>query len=699
MHLNILKKSLKWGRYIFITCGVIGWFTHTGVAFELNRSDVGKKFIKERNCKLDGRDTVKQGVKADTLGEVMVSAVKSISAEKHSAPVYVMSKKRFTELGISELHKAVKTFSGVQIKDYGGIGGIKTVSVRSMGANHTSVSYDGVTLSNMQSGQVDIGRFNLDNIAYVSLVVGVQDDIFQTARMFASAGALSIKTNRPEFNGKNASVGVGLKVGSFGTYNPSLIYRQRLGKKWAMTFNADWLNSKGDYPFTLVNSSVVTHEKRYNSDVNRVTGEVNLFGDFGKNGEFLFKGNYLESQRGLPGSIILYNTNNNDRLWDKNGFLQASYENKFLGKWQIKGQLKYNYAWNKYREERAYYTDGVAVDIYTQKEYYSSVVAKYSVFKNVSVSVGEDFFVNTLDAQFEGFVYPTRYTSLTAVAAQYKSDRLTATASLLSTFITENVKIGEAADDRFRLSPAVSFSYKLFSDKDIRVRVMYQDIFRTPTFNDLYYAKIGNKNLKPELARQFNVGVTWGESLNSEVVERFSLQVDGFYNKVKDKIVAFPTLFIWRMLNVGEVEILGSDVNLGATFLLPKDFKLDIQASYSYQSALDVTDKNAKNYKHQIQYTPKNSGNITASLLNKWVNVGYIMQAVGDRYALPQNIKSNLIDGYIDHTISLNKTFRFNKCSLMLQAECANFTNEQYDIIQYYPMYGRNYKLTIKLKY
>ena len=69
----------------------------------------------------------------DTLRSAVVTASAKPSATVQSAPLQVMDKGDFSKLGIKELHEAVKTFSGVQIKDYGGIGGVKTVSVRSMG--------------------------------------------------------------------------------------------------------------------------------------------------------------------------------------------------------------------------------------------------------------------------------------------------------------------------------------------------------------------------------------------------------------------------------------------------------------------------------------------------------------------------------------------------------------------------------------
>ena len=150
------------------------------------------------------------------------------------------------------------------------------------------------------------------------------------------------------------------------------------------------------------------------------------------------------------------------------------------------------------------------------------------------------------------------------------------------------------------MSPAVSVSYKLFRERNIRIRASYQDMFRTPTFNDLYYDRVGNRNLNPEIARQMNLGLTWREAFKG-VLDEVSMQVDGYYNKVENKIVALPTMFVWKMINMGQVQILGADVNLQGVFTFGGGRRLNLQGTYSYQWAVDVTNEKDKNYKDQIQ--------------------------------------------------------------------------------------------------
>ena len=85
---------------------------------------------------------------------------------------------------------ALRYFSGIQLKDYGGVGGIKTINVRSMGSQHTAVYYNGIQLGNAQNGQVDLGRFSLDNMEEIQLYNGQKSDIFQSAREFGEASNL-----------------------------------------------------------------------------------------------------------------------------------------------------------------------------------------------------------------------------------------------------------------------------------------------------------------------------------------------------------------------------------------------------------------------------------------------------------------------------------------------------------------------------
>ena len=67
---------------------------------------------------------------------------------------------------------------------------------------------------------------------------------------------------------------------------------------------------------------------------------------------------------------------------------------------------------------------------------------------------------------------------------------------------------------------------------------------------------------------------------------------------------------------------------------------------------------------------------------------------VSERYYMAQNIPVNKIDGYVEHTATLWREFTMKGCHLRLQAEVINLTDKQYDVIKYYPMPGRSWRIT-----
>lgn len=79
----------------------------------------------------------------DTLDVATVSAYTQVEAAA-SSPVQRLTNEELRRSGSVYLSEVVRTLSGVSIKDYGGIGGLKTVSIRNFGSAHTMITYDGV---------------------------------------------------------------------------------------------------------------------------------------------------------------------------------------------------------------------------------------------------------------------------------------------------------------------------------------------------------------------------------------------------------------------------------------------------------------------------------------------------------------------------------------------------------------------------
>lgn len=625
------------------------------------------------------------------IPDITVSARRTPPAITATSPLQVMGKAEMERLGLHDVADAVRHFSGVSVKDYGGIGGLKTVSVRSMGAQHTGVSYDGVSVSDCQSGQVDISRFSLDNVSELTLTIGQTDNIYQAARAFASAGVLNIQTAKPDFQDSPFHVYTNLKTGSFGLANPSVLYSQRLSRKSSLSLYGEYLRADGNYPFKMWNGNSLIDSKRNNSDIRTYRAEATFYTAFTAKQDLQLKAYLFDSERGLPGGVIYDNPYAAERLSDKNYFGQFRYENRFNDRIKLQALGKFNYSWNRdYNNEAS----GITDDRYRQTETYLSATLWAEPVKDLSFSVAQDFVYNYLHTTLDQCQYPQRYTVLTAVAARYRHRKFSATASLLNTFITENVRIGTAADDRKRLSPAFSLSWKPFDAAGLRLRLSYKDIFRTPTFNDLYYLIIGNSGLRPETTRQGNFGVTWSSS-RLGCLDFISLSADAYYNKVNDKIVAVPSMFVWRMMNVGKVETVGVDLNLSAECRISRQIKCYLTGNYNFMQAEDVTDPSSKTWRNQIVYTPRHSGSGSLTVETPWANLSYNVTYASERYTLAQNLPQYRIEPYADHGLSLSRKLQWKRHQLRIQVDALNLGNKNYEIIRFYPMPGRNYKLTI----
>ena len=638
----------------------------------------------------DANDTIRTG----RIDEVVVTAERSRKTNIfETIPVQSLSGNDIRQLGLQNIADAVKRMAGTNVKDYGGIGGMKTVSVRNLGAQHTAVSYDGITVSNTQAGQIDIGRFSLDNVGMLSMAIGQGSDIMQTTRRDGAGGVRAIETGRPVVDRGDGRLRLGLEGGSWGQLNPSVRWWCQAGENTMTTLDADYMRADGRYPFVLRNGKEKSNEKRNNSDIEQWHGEANVLHKFGDGGSLDTKAYFYHSQRGVPGSVVLYNDNSKERLWDENFFLQTAYKRHIARQWKLAIRAKYTHSWNKYEDTNAKYTNGKKTEVNRQDEYYTSATLGWKPTSWLEMALAEDVAVNKLRTTVNGSPNPLRTTSLTALVSKAKYGRMTIEGNIVMTYATESLTESEKyaikkPEDRKKLSPSLSFSYRLLPDEALYVRAMTKSTFRLPTFNDLYYLQIGNTSLRPENAHEYGAGMTWN-SRPIGPLRYVALTIDAYYNDVTDKIVAFPSTYIWKMVNFGKAEIKGIDATMGTDVDIANGYSIVANGSLTWQEAKDKTEGNAT-YGSQLPYTPKVSGGLSVMLLTPWVNVGYSATGQGKRYSMAQNTREYQLDGYMEHSLSLSRDFLIGDNMLRLQLTVNNITDKQYEIIKYYPMPGRS---------
>ena len=336
------------------------------------------------------------------LNEVVVLG----NSQRSVIPSQQLKGEELQRLNSLSVADALRFFAGVQLKDYGGVGGIKTVNIRSMGTNHVGVFYDGIQLSNAQNGQVDLGMFSLDNMQAISLYNGQKSQIFQSAKDFNSAGSIYMWTRRPVFaDSTNYHLKATLKTGSFDLVNPALLIELRLSDKVSASFSGEWLSSSGKYKFRYRRKAVMTDEIMYDTTAVRQNGDVRatrmegaLFGTI-SGGEWMLKAYNYTSERGVPGAIVNNVWRRGERIWDNNSFVQGSIQKDFGSRYHTRLMAKYAYYLTKYVNKD---TTVMMIDnVYRQKELYLSSSHLYNITNFWDVSAAYDVQWNTMDADID----------------------------------------------------------------------------------------------------------------------------------------------------------------------------------------------------------------------------------------------------------------------------------------------------------
>lgn len=636
--------------------------------------------------------------------------------------------KKMNALSVAD---AIRYFSGVQIKDYGGVGGIKTVNIRSMGTNHMGVYYNGIQLGNAQNGQIDLGKYSLENIEEIQLYNGQKSDIWQSAREFGAAGSIYLTTRRPRFaEGKTVNVKAQMRAGSFALIDPSLLLDVKLSETMSLTMNAELISSDGKYPFRyrrVTPSGEVAYDTtaiRQNGDINAIRVEAAVNHYYSNTGFWKLQLYHYNSERGVPGAIVNNVWRNGERLWDRNSFLQASWQDELFNRWSVRVNAKYANDYTRYinNDDKLIHVENQ----YLQQELYFTMAHKVRIFDWWDVSAAYDLQYNALSMYLDA----NRFTHwLSAATAINIKNYLRLQASILGTFVKDFPQSSlqgrkfspfEGGGREGRFTPALFLSYRPTQLFDLRLNAFYKQSYRYPTFNDLYYTDMGNAYLKPELAKQHSVGLSFTQPFRiaEQKGSDFRLNADYYYNRISDKIIAYPKgqQFRWTMLNLGLVKINGLDVNAQLQFVLPKNFYLTAKAQYTYQTAIDVTDPNDSYYGHQIPYIPWHSGSAVGMFgwQNDWQQYGlnYSFIYVGERYNQQENIIYNYTQPWYTHDLSVFGEWEIRKKSssqegrlggspivLRLALDINNLLSQDYDVILNYPMPKRNYKCTISITY
>lgn len=608
-----------------------------------------------------------------TIRDVAVVGVRP----HYLTPSQTLSGAALQNLSTTSVADALKYFSGVQIKDYGGLGGLKTVNVRSLGSQHVGIYLDGIRITNAQNGQIDLGRYSLSNMESVALYNANRNERLQSASEYASAATVYLQTRRPD----STALAVEYGTGSFGL--------QKLKTYFSFQnfffVDAEYQRTDGGYPFRFQSASEDTVGKRRNSDISFYRLEA---AGFYKG--FTAHAYFYSSERGLPGPVVRRLSDqwdSTDRQWDRNFFLQATYRHTW-DRFALKSNLKYAYDWLRYLQDPS--TNAAAMHCdnhYRQQDLYASVAAAWNTsWLSLTASTDLRWSDLTTNVYRSAYVYRLDSKSLLSAIASYRG--FEGNIALLYTHIGDHsARSAQSAAALSRLTPMFLASWHR---RAFTVRAFHKRIFRAPTLNDLYYTLVGNAQLRPEYTSQFDLGVDYKD-------RHLHLALDAYYNRIEDKIVAIPmkSQFRWSMVNFGLVKSLGLSATAGYDRTWGR-FSLNANANYTCQRDRDYSSPHDPEYRNTIPYSPLHSASLIVDLGYDGWSLCTSWLYTGDRFALISNNRDDLLGAWQTVDLKLNKRFRIRRHYVQATVECNNLCDSRHEVVKRYPMPGRNWKATLQ---
>lgn len=607
---------------------------------------------------------------------------------------------RFQPYSVADV---LRFFAGVQLKDYGGLSGMKVINMRSMGSSHLTLVYDGAILPNSQNGMIDPGMIGTQDVGRIVVVNGSEHDPLSSATQRLSAGSIQIQTQPPTFEHTNTNTQISVKAGSFHTMAAAAQWKQRWKNQWKSTLSADYIYTAGNYPFRYVkylSSGLPAYDTtavRKNGDMRLWRTEANLYA-YHSQRKWHTKAYFYVSERGLPGAVVSNVWKRGERQNDIISFLQSSCIWGKEGNIQLKLAGKYNFQQLNYKDLDPY--SQIPDAQYRQQSLWLSVVGHIPLSPQWKLSSAYDFALDKLHSNSSWVQSPLRIAQTAAISGTWTHHLFATNAEWIVTYI---------ADKRHNVPimwnkgwvPGLYMYYTVPTIHNLQVRAFVKHSLRMPTFNEQHYTGMGNRILKPERAWQFDLGLKWNNQQTKTWGWHLSFLGDIYYNKVYDKIMAYPRgqLFRWSVYNIAQASIYGVEGILSADKSLTRVGRLIGKVQYTYQHAIDKSNEKDLFYNHQLPYIAEHSATITLGWNSTkwWFNA--VTNYIGKRYDQSENSPANKLSPVCTVDAMAGYLWHISRYSIELSMSVKNILAQNYEMIRNYPMPQRQWDSTLTIKF
>lgn len=559
------------------------------------------------------------------------------------------------------LPQLLEYHSSLFIRSYG-LGSLATTSLRGGSSSHTAVLWNGINLQSPTNGVVDLALLPAFFSDSVYVQYGGNSALWGSGAM---GGTIHLKSKRVQ---KGVSAHLWGEVGSFRQFQQG--GEVSVSSKKLSTRIKLW-NQSAENDFSFNNRTKFNNPEEIQSNaalsIQGATLEQTLQSNVGA---FQLSGWWQQSDREIPPSLTVNQSNANQE--DESIRLSLQWKKAF-GTHSLSIQ-------SAYLNDRLLFEDE-AINLVSNSrsiQYHSTIQHETLVKNRVQLLSGLQHILE--HAETDNYLdIPQRNRLSLATSAKWNNrvGNLTLLASGRQewTSTTGLVPFIPSLSSIWQASPF------------IEIKATVNRSFRLPTFNDLFWQPGGNPNLKSEIG--------WAQELTTTIQSskgKPSFSVVVFNKNLDNQIVWQPTeRGYWAPFNLQGVWIRGTELSSSYHKQMGK-FRLLGRVSYQFLKASQTSQEAESN---AMLYTPENQYRFMLNLQYKKMELNYLHQITGKRYITTDF--SRELPHYQTANLSINSEVVFNKIVSKIWFSIDNIWNEQYEVIAFRPMPGRNFKTGLSI--
>ena len=631
--------------------------------------------------------------------EVIEQKTKSNTALDFS-PTITIEQEQIQLIGAKQISEVLTFSPGINIQNQGGLGGMKTLSMRGMSSSRTLVLLDGMPLNSAQNGSFDLNNIDVSSIDNIEIIRGGASSLFGGS---AIGGAINIRTKLQI----EEYVKVVVSYGSFNEKSfdailnvPYNIPTSVINTNGFISFGINSLTSTDNYPFVF---SQFGEEKKYyreNADYDNLRLSFTTAGELQINKkdakcDYKMKIIYSGTDKGIPGPILQGQVNNcNDRLEETDITISVNM-NILLPKLKIKTSTQGNFNFLFISDDKENIN---RFELYKQITIVQCEVNLWNIKNEILGSFSE----STLSGDMIDIISKDIVNrNIWAVGYRLEKDLLFNKNLLRFNLAGRyDVAVSKEEENIKNKSALTGNLGIIFRPKDIPLlfRTNISHNFRFPNFNEMYYKNYGTRNILPEKSNNINIGTDYNNIFNY-----INISLDAFYLNVNDMIIAIPISPItWSARNIAQVLSFGTELAITTNKInIYKTISINnISIAYTLQQNLDKSTK-SNTYNKQLTYIPNELGNIMISFNVSDFTIGGKVEYSSHRYFQADNSINAILPSYstADIFIKTNQIDIYKNCKINLRCDIKNITNTQYFIINNYIMPRRHIRFTANLNY